>query len=127
MGQLTMIAANWELEDFRVIFGSSTVDYDLEKEDENRAKHKYSLASAIDIFERLLLPLPTTPLCLRDASTQSERRHEHLAVDGDGKVVFIVTTMRQDEIIRVISLRRASQGERELFGALTGFMEAVPA
>ena len=117
------MAHPWAPEDFRVVIGGSTIDYDPDKEDENRAKHKYSLASAIDIFEKLLLPLPSTPICTRDASTQSERRHEHLAVDSDGKVVFIVTTMRQDETIRVISLRRASQEERELFAQGTGYAE----
>ena len=113
----------WAPEDFRVVIGSSTIDYDPDKEDENRAKHRYSLASAIDIFEKLLLPLPSPPICTRDASTQSERRHEHLAVDSDGKVVFIVTTMRPDETIRVISFRRASQEERELFAQGTGYVE----
>lgn len=114
---------HWAPEDFRLVIGGSAIDYDPNKEDENRAKHKYSLASAIDIFEKLLLPLPSTPICTRDASTQSERRHEHLAVDSDGKVVFIVTTMRRDETIRVISLRRASQEERELFAQGTGYAE----
>ncbi len=113
----------WAPEDFRVVIGSSTIDYDQDKEDVNRAKHKYSLASAIDIFEKLLLPLPSTPICTRDASTQSERRHEHLAVDSDGKVVFVVTTMRQNETIRIISLRRASNEERELFAHITGYID----
>ena len=121
------MAVNWAPEGFRIIFGGSTIDYDPEKEGENRIKHKYSLASAIDIFERLLLPLPSTPIYTRDASTQSERRHEHLAVDSDGKVVFIVIAMRQDEIIRVSSLRRASQEGRLWFAQSTGYAEASSA
>ena len=111
-------------EDFRVVIGGSTIDFDESKEDENRVKHKYSLASAIDIFQNLLLPVPSPPLITRDASTQSERRHEHLSVDSDGKVVFIVTTMRPDETIRVISLRRASQEERDVFSHVTNFTES---
>ena len=114
----------WEPEDFHLILGGTTIDYDLNKEDENRAKHRYSLASALDIFGQYLLPVPSTPNLTRDASTQSERRHEHLAVDSEGKVVFIVTTMRQDEIVRVISLRAASQDERLLFANMTGFSES---
>ena len=113
----------WEPEDFRVVIGGSAIDYDPDKEDENRAKHKYSLASAVDIFEKLLLPVPSAPICTRNASTQPEQRHEHLAVDSDGKVVFIVTTMRQDETIRIISLRRASSEERDYFTQATGYTE----
>ena len=108
-----MAIVPWESDEFRVVIGRSTIDFDPDKEDENRAKHKYSLASAIDIFEKLLLPFSSPPICTRDASTQAERRHEHLSVDSEGKVVFIVTTMRPDETIRVISLRRASQDERD--------------
>lgn len=118
-----MARVPWAPDDFRVVIGRSTIDYDPDKEEANRAKHRYSLASAIDIFERLLLPLPSTPVCTRDASTRSERRHEHLTVDSDGRVVFIVTTMRQDETIRVISLRRAHEDERALFAQVTGYTE----
>lgn len=118
-----MACTPWTDEDFRVVVGKSSIDFDPNKEDENRVKHKYSLASAIDIFEKLLLPLPSTPICTRNASTRSERRHEHLAVDSDGKVVFIVTTMRENETIRVVSLRRASNEERMLFDRATGYSE----
>lgn len=119
-----MARTPWAPEEFRVVIGGSTIDYDQNKEDENRAKHKYSLASAIDIFEKLVLPIPSTPICTRDASTQLEKRHEHLAVDSDGKVVFIVTTMREIETIRIISLRRASEEERDIFAQSTGYIEA---
>lgn len=119
-----MSGTPWAQEDFRVVIGSTAIDFDPNKEDENRAKHGYSLMSAVDIFEKLLLPISSTPICIRDASTQAERRHEHLAVDSDGKVVFIVTTMRDEETIRVISLRRASHEERALFQQATGYAEA---
>lgn len=118
-----MAIVPWESDEFRVVIGRSTIDFDPDKEDENRAKHKYSLASAIDIFEKLLLPFSSPPICTRDASTQAERRHEHLSVDSEGKVVFIVTTMRPDETIRVISLRRASQDERDSFAQATGYVQ----
>ena len=118
-----MAIVPWESDEFRVVIGRSTIDFDPDKEDENRAKHKYSLASAIDIFEKLLLPFSSPPMCTRDASTQAERRHEHLSVDSEGKVVFIVTTMRPDETIRVISLRRASQDERDSFAQATGYVQ----
>jgi uncharacterized DUF497 family protein len=112
----------WNPEDFRLIIGSTQVDYDPNKEQANRKKHGYSLQSAIHFFERLLLFDPT-PFISRDASTVAERRHEHMTVD-EGKVIFIVTTMRPDETVRVISVRRADAEERDTFAAYTGFREA---
>ena len=46
-----------------------------------------------------------------------------IAHRADGKVVFIVTTMRADETIRVISLRRASQDERDVFAQVSGYVQ----
>ena len=63
------------------------------------------------------------PFITRDVSTSEERRHEHITVDDQGKVVFLVTTKRQDETVRIISLRRTHPGERETFSVLTGFSE----
>jgi uncharacterized DUF497 family protein len=111
----------WNSEDFRLIIGSTQIEYDPAKEEVNRAIHGYSLESAIHFFERLLL-FSSTPFLYRDASTHSERRHEHMTID-DGKVVFFVTTMRPGETVRIISLRRASPEEREEFAAYTGFRE----
>jgi uncharacterized DUF497 family protein len=47
-----------------------------------------------------------------------------MTVDDSGKVVFLVTTMRPDETVRVVSLRRASSEEREEFAVHTGFRES---
>jgi uncharacterized DUF497 family protein len=113
----------WNLEDFRLIIGSTQVDYDLAKEDTNRRKHGYSLESAVSFFERLLL-FDQTPFISRDASTTTERRHEHMTVD-EGKIIFLVTTMRSDETVRVISVRRAHAEERNTFFQYTGFKEFV--
>jgi uncharacterized DUF497 family protein len=113
----------WTPEDFRLIVGNTQVDYDATKEEVNRKLHGYSLESAVHFFERLLLFDPA-PFLYREASTPSERRHEHMTIDDSGKVVFLVTTMRPDETVRVISLRRASPEEREEFAVHTGFREA---
>jgi uncharacterized DUF497 family protein len=121
-----MKSPHWEKEDFRVIIGSSRIDYDKEKEDYNRKEHKYSLLSAVDFLEHLLLPIGYRPFITRDASTTEERRHEHMTIDDAGKIVFFVTTMRKRETIRVISLRRASEKEREIFASYTGFKEKPP-
>lgn len=114
----------WNPDDFRLIIGSTQVDYDHNKEEINRKKHHYSLESAVHFFTRLLLPIPQPPFITRDASSVEERRHEHMTVDDQGRVVFLVTTMRLDETVRVISLRRAHLEEREDFATYTGFREA---
>ena len=48
---------------------------------------------------------------------KNEIRHNHMTLDDDGHVVFFVTTMRSNETVRVISLRKASDTERELYVA----------
>jgi uncharacterized DUF497 family protein len=52
-----------------------------------------------------------------------EVRHMHMGVDDGGKVVLMVTTMRPNETVRVISYRRASDVERESFSCRTGYQE----
>ena len=112
--------------DFRVAFGGTKIDYDPDKEDYNRKQHDYSLESAVDLLERWILPIPSTPFITSDPmETKGEIRHQHIGVDDSGNVVFIVTTMREDETVRVISFRRANKKERKLFKSLTGYNKAV--
>ncbi|EAT14668.1 BrnT family toxin [Desulfuromonas acetoxidans] len=114
----------WEEHDFRVIIGSTTIDFDPEKEEKNRKTHKYSLLSAVYFLERVILPVPQPPYISRVAlSNKDEIRHEHMTVDSEGNVVFFVSTMREKETVRVISLRRASSEERKVFKYFTGFEE----
>ena len=42
-------------EDFRLIPGSTRIDYDQNKEMTNRKKHGYSLQSAVDLLQKVLL------------------------------------------------------------------------
>jgi uncharacterized DUF497 family protein len=110
------IKGPWESTDFRLIIGRSRIDYDRDKEEENRKKHKYSLESAVHFLEGMLLPLGRPLVATSDAiDCGGEIRHQHLTLDDSGKVVFFVTTMRQDETVRVISLRRASAQEEEIY------------
>jgi len=108
--------------DFRVVFGGTKIDFDPSKEVYNRTKHKYSLQSAVDLLERCILPIPSTPFVTSDPIERNgEIRHQHIGVDDSGNVVFIVTTMRAGETVRVISFRKAHEKERELFESLTGY------
>ena len=111
--------------EFRVVFGGTTVDYDFDKEDANRKKHGYSRLSAVHLLERLLLPIGGAAHHeVSDAFLEKgEVRHMHMTVDDDGKDVLMVTTMRPNETVRVISIRGASKQERDKFQELTGYVE----
>ena len=111
--------------EFRVVFGRTTIDYDPNKEDANRAKHGYSLESAVDILKRLLMPNTNPrPYAVSDAFLENgEARHMHLTIDDSGYVVLMVTTMRPNETVRVMSFRKAHEDERANFQTLTGYAQ----
>ena len=111
----------WSETDFRLIIGRTRIDYDRDKEDENRKKHGYSLVSAVHFLEGMLLPLGRPPVATSDpVEYAGEIRHQHMTIDTSGNVVFFVTTMRSGETVRVISLRRASNDEQAIYRAATG-------
>lgn len=112
----------WE---FRVVIGRTKIDYDPEKEHLNRSKHGYSLESAVEQLERMILPIGSPPprITSDGFSEGGEVRHMHMGVDDLGKVILMVTTMRPDETVRIISYRRASAEERECFFEHTGYRE----
>ncbi|WP_431067483.1 BrnT family toxin [Methylotuvimicrobium sp.] len=111
--------------DFRLVFGYSKIDYDLEKDESNRKKHGYSLESAVYILQNWLLPIQSHPFITSDPIIKGDEiRHQHIGVDDENNVVFIVTTMRTDETVRVISFRRASKEERQIFADHSGYNNA---
>jgi len=104
----------WIETDFRIVIGRSSIEYDHGKEAINRQKHGYSLESAVHYLRRLILPIPSPFFMTSDPSIEKgETRHSHMTLDDDGFVVFLVTTMRPGETVRVISLRRASDNEKD--------------
>lgn len=107
----------WGRDEFRVVFGTSEIEYDPDKERVNREKHGYSLEGAAQILSRLALPIPQPKFLFKDKEVSGERRCECMT-KADGKVVFFVITMRDGEKIRVISFRDASKEEREIYRAL---------
>lgn len=106
--------------EFRLVFGRTKIDYDPNKDEENR---KYALESAVWLLEKLVLPIGASrPYAVSDSFVENnEVRHMHMCVDDGDNVVLLVTTMRDDETVRVISLRRAHVDERVLFQDLTGY------
>jgi uncharacterized DUF497 family protein len=112
--------------DFRLIIGRTSIDYDRDKEDENRKKHGYSLESAVFLLERVLLQHYSKPFITSDPFKENnEIRHMHMGVDDSDYVVLMVTTMRPNETVRVISFRRASEKERTIFFEQTGYNEPI--
>jgi len=115
------------MHEFRLVFGRTKINYDPSKEDINRMKHQYSLESAVWLLEKLLFPTGVTrPHLVSDSfvvvvNGKEEVRHTHMCVDDSGNVVFMVTTMRDDETVRIISLRTANISERAVFQSLTGY------
>ena len=116
---------NPHAQDFRLSFGTTRIDHDPANELANRKKHGYSLESAVRLLTKILLPSGTAHQHLFSEVEHygGEVRHQHLCVDDAGHVVFMVTTMRPDETVRVMSLRRADVDERDSFSRLTGYTE----
>ncbi|EKA7417668.1 BrnT family toxin [Vibrio parahaemolyticus] len=108
--------------DFRLVFGGTKVEYDPEKEEINRRKHGYALESAVHYFERLLLPFSTLPKVITSDSfvENGEVRQMHMTLDDMGNIVIFVTTMRENETVRIISFRRARKAECEIYERMVG-------
>jgi len=99
--------------DFRIIPGTTKIDYDPNKEDSNRVEHKYSLTCAVDILtDAVTFQHPF--ITIDRVMEEGEIRHVHLA-EYESRIVLFVTTMREEETIRVISMRDASPKEREIY------------
>lgn len=109
--------------DFRLVIGSSRIDYDPKKNEINKSVHGYSFDEAIAIFEQILLPIPPTPpIMFKDSiEVNGELRSNIITTDKQGKVILIALTMRQNETVWIISMRRASRKERDLFAELIGY------
>lgn len=105
----------YDTADFRLILATSRIYYDKNKETINREKHGYSLESAVYFLSNTLVPGAKKPLITREIFENGEIRNEHITFDDHKNVVFFVTTMREPETIRVISLRRAHEKEVDSF------------
>ena len=76
-------------------------------------------------FEQQLLPIDTRPFITSDSFIENgEIRYMHMSLDDGGNVVLFVTTMRDDETVRIISFRRATETERATFFRHTGMADS---
>ena len=62
VGAMVQISVpEWE---FRVVFGSTKIEFDPDKELANRKNHKYSLESGVQQLERMVFPIGAPPPCI---------------------------------------------------------------
>jgi len=101
---------------FRLVIGATQIEFDENKELQNRAKHGYSLASAKYILESFILHFQPPLLFRGPDKTGDEFRYEIMSLDDTEKVVlFFVITMRPNESVRIISLREATPKESKIY------------
>ena len=101
----------WE---FRIVIGRTKIEYDFDKNDENRGTHKLDLESATYLLSKWITS-PKQIITSDGFRENDEIRHMHLVQDDDKRILMIVTTMRPSEMVRIISLRVASQEEEATF------------
>jgi uncharacterized DUF497 family protein len=95
------------------ILGRTKVDFDPNKDDINRKKHKYSLDCAVDVITNILTFHKGA--LYREYEKNNERRFDMLA-EYEGNIVHVTATMRKRHVVRAISMRLASHEERDFFG-----------
>jgi len=114
--------------DFRLVIGSTKVEFDPAKNESNILKHGYSFDVAIEFFNKIIFPFVTPPprFIVKDSIEKNgELRSNLLTLDKQGKVILIALTMRPNESARIISLRVANPKERKIFGDLTGYNQRL--
>lgn len=84
-------------------------EWDVIKDEANQAKHGYSFRQASMVFDDPLMVL------IEDRVEDGEERCHALGTSGDATLLLVVHTWRDKdgiEIVRIISARRATRGER---------------
>jgi uncharacterized DUF497 family protein len=87
-------------------------EWDEAKNRRNLAKHKISFETAKLAFE------DSYALSLQDRVVAGEERWQTLGMIGDGIIVLVAHTYREDrgdEAIRIISARKATSPERKAY------------
>lgn len=83
------------------------VEWDDRKNEINLRKHGFDLADAVPVFEGPLLAQP-------DTQDYGESRWIGIGITNR-RTVVVVFAVRENNCIRVISLRKANRHERKLF------------
>ena len=84
-------------------------EWDVNKERVNRAKHGVSFETAMEVFQDPGL------ITRQDREVEGERRWQTIGyAKGVLTVAHIAVELGPDEVIRILSARRATPGERKL-------------
>ncbi|MCH7508907.1 MAG: BrnT family toxin [Proteobacteria bacterium] len=86
-------------------------EWDLVKTKANAIKHGVGFADAVIALEDELA------LTIADLDSEDETRFVSLGMDAMGRVLVTVFTHR-DDVVRIISSRKASKGEGKCYGAI---------
>ena len=81
-------------------------EWDEKKNNENITKHGLDFADALQVFENPLLAK------LDDREDYGEDRWIGISMMSNGIIVVIVFTEKEQETIRIISMRKATKNER---------------
>jgi len=82
--------------------------WDLEKAHTNLEKHGIRFEQACEVFFDPFVRL-------LDATPEDEAREAALGLTEDWTLLFVVHTVRENDIIRIISARRATRAERRVY------------
>ena len=89
-----------------------TFEWDARKNKSNLRKHGFDLADAVPMFDGPMLALPD------EREEYGEGRWIGIGITH-GRIAVVAFAERGGECIRIISLRKANQGERRLFEETT--------
>ena len=87
-------------------------EWDETKRRSNIEKHGFDFIDVQEIFDG-------RPRIESESSRGNEQRHLSLAMLG-GKLVAVVWTLRETEVVRIISARRARNAEERQYSQLYG-------
>lgn len=89
---------------------ATRLDWDENKNRTNRSRHGIAFETAALVFEDPNL------ITRQDRDVDSEQRWQTIGyADGVLTVAHTAQVTRDDEVIRIISARRATRGERKLY------------
>jgi len=83
--------------------------WDEKKNEQNIRKHGFDFAEAKQVFDSVLIS------SLDDSQDYGEDRWIAIGMLQNGTVVVVVFTEEENDIIRMISMRKASKNEKERY------------
>ena len=83
--------------------------WDEKKNQQNIKKHGFDFTDAKQVFDKVLLA------SLDDSRDYGEDRWVGIGMLQNGTIVVVVFTEEDDDVIRIISMRKANKNEKEKY------------